>query len=371
MQVSPSKVSPCIGCDYTTFLYNTSYDQTEAVLLTSSTETLFTGSDYHVTRNYYQYDPNTYLRTKTFTYNSDGTLHYTLNRYTGNFSNGDMTNPLQEKAVSGALIEKQVWVADASEVPEESVSDPGYTPDLSKFKLVRAVYNVYNNLALHEKQFFLHPHNPLSTEQFTPSQGNSIPEDPGFKLENSVHAYDDKGNLLSFTDKKGYPTSFLWGYSKTYPIAQVLNANHDQIFVQNFEEYPGASQDEEQAHTGLKYLNQGSFSHGFTPQGNTADYAMDYWYFEAGKWNAVIGVPFNPTINNTGSRLDDIRIYPKTASITSYTYKPGSGISSVIDPNGVVQYYEYDSFGRLSVIKDNNRNIVKHIEYHYKDNHQE
>ncbi|TRZ69881.1 MAG: hypothetical protein D4R97_09135 [Bacteroidetes bacterium] len=51
--------------------------------------------------------------------------------------------------------------------------------------------------------------------------------------------------------------------------------------------------------------------------------------------------------------------------VTTYTYKPLVGITSVTDPAGIATYYEYDAYGRLIFEKDNNFNIVKKYDYHY------
>jgi len=53
------------------------------------------------------------------------------------------------------------------------------------------------------------------------------------------------------------------------------------------------------------------------------------------------------------------------AQITEYIYDPRFGLTSVTTPNGVTTTKEYDVFGRLKCIKDNNGKILKTIDYSY------
>lgn len=53
------------------------------------------------------------------------------------------------------------------------------------------------------------------------------------------------------------------------------------------------------------------------------------------------------------------------AQVTTYTYKPLVGIISKTDPRGITTYYEYDTFGRLEFIKDNQQKVIEKYHYHY------
>ncbi|HEX6429919.1 MAG TPA: hypothetical protein VF008_19630, partial [Niastella sp.] len=66
--------------------------------------------------------------------------------------------------------------------------------------------------------------------------------------------------------------------------------------------------------------------------------------------------------------IDEVRLYPQDAFMTTYTYQPQVGMTTKCDERGLVTYYEYDELNRLKVIRDHNNNIVKMIEYNYRNN---
>lgn len=65
-------------------------------------------------------------------------------------------------------------------------------------------------------------------------------------------------------------------------------------------------------------------------------------------------------------QIDDIRFYPKESRMASYTYLQGTGASSISDENSMSQYFEYDTFGRLKLVKDFEGKILEKTEYNYK-----
>ena len=61
-------------------------------------------------------------------------------------------------------------------------------------------------------------------------------------------------------------------------------------------------------------------------------------------------------------QVNIINYYPNH-QITFYTYKPNFGVNSITSPNGMVEYYNYDSLGRLINITDQNGKVLK--DYYY------
>jgi YD repeat-containing protein len=52
--------------------------------------------------------------------------------------------------------------------------------------------------------------------------------------------------------------------------------------------------------------------------------------------------------------------------VTSYTYEPLVGITSMTDPRGYKTTYKYDEFNRLQYVKDAEGNILSENEYKYR-----
>ena len=65
--------------------------------------------------------------------------------------------------------------------------------------------------------------------------------------------------------------------------------------------------------------------------------------------------------------FDDFRNSLPKSLITTYTYKPLIGISTVIDPKRNKHTYHYDAFNRLEFVKDNDGKIISENSYHYKN----
>ncbi|TCP27965.1 YD repeat-containing protein [Tenacibaculum skagerrakense] len=65
--------------------------------------------------------------------------------------------------------------------------------------------------------------------------------------------------------------------------------------------------------------------------------------------------------------LNNLRNAFPEAQVTTYTYDPLIGITSITDPRGEVVYYEYDEFNRLRFVKNTQGQILKEHTYNYKN----
>ena len=127
--------------------------------------------------------------------------------------------------------------------------------------------------------------------------------------------YDDHGNVLQKKLTDGIRTTYIWGYDKQYPVAKIENATRTQVealsgFGANF-------------HTGASGLST--------------------------------------------SQEDTLRNGLANALITTYTYEPLIGITSMTDPKGYTITYHYDDANRLEFVKDQQGNLVSENKYNYKN----
>ncbi|ROH96692.1 hypothetical protein EGI05_12565 [Chryseobacterium daecheongense] len=144
--------------------------------------------------------------------------------------------------------------------------------------------------------------------------------------EVTYNKYDTKGNLLQYTTKAGIPIAIVWGYNNTQPIAKVEGATYDQL------------------------VNSGLISAIISASDNDAA---------------------DPSTEGTlRNALDSFRNNSSLSGyqITTITYNPLIGVTSMTPPSGIREVYIYDSFNRLKEIRENDAtgNLLKEFNYNYK-----
>jgi len=143
-------------------------------------------------------------------------------------------------------------------------------------------------------------------------------EDNPYKQKGVYDLYDEKGNLLQYTGLDGTPVSYLWSYNREYPVAKIAGVAYNNVV-------------------------------------------------------SVLGMP----VENLSTASDPdmalvnaLRHKLPSSLITTYTYKPLIGISTITDPTGITTYYEYDTFNRLKRIYMKENGTEKNIEsyeYNYRE----
>ncbi|MFI5128415.1 MAG: hypothetical protein ACHQFX_00425 [Chitinophagales bacterium] len=210
-------------------------------------------------------------------------------------------------------------------------------------------------------------------------------------------SYDNKRNVLTVSKENDIKLSYVWDYQQAYPIAQVTNADSASIAFTSFEadgkgnwSFSGSTTTHPSAPTGTKgySLAGGNITKSGLTAGTT--YNITYWKRDSSSTVTVNSGNGTVLVTKNGWKLysheisgttsltiagtayiDEMRLYPKGALMISYTYIPLIGTSTQCDANNRITYYEYDSFGRLKLIKDEDKKIIKRVDYRYQASYQQ
>lgn len=147
-------------------------------------------------------------------------------------------------------------------------------------------------------------------------------------IKTSYQVDTSSGSGTPTSTQKINKTSYIWGYDNRYPIAKIVNASHSEIasYVSSLESLAQSDNDRTFGYSG----NEGALRQALDTMRNDA------------------------TLSHT--------------QITTYTYDPLIGITSMTDPRGYTMYYEYDPLYRLKYVKDSQGNILSENEYNYRIN---
>ncbi len=146
--------------------------------------------------------------------------------------------------------------------------------------------------------------------------------------------YDAYGNPLEVAKEGGASIVYLWGYNHKYPIAKIENANYTNISAALITAAENASDLDD-------------------------DRTMD-------TINSGGSITYNGDEGALRDALNDIRVALPGSMVTTYTYDPLIGVTSVTDPRGYTLYYSYDTANRLVEVRDADQKLVTDYEYHYK-----
>jgi YD repeat-containing protein len=216
-----------------------------------------------------------------------------------------------------------------------------------------------------------------------------IPDSVNYDLYDSTYS-----NLLQYTHKD-MTNSLIWGYNGEYLIAEVKNASKANVAYTSFENagsgnwiYGGTSTADSTSPTGSYCYSLGQTGGGIVSGtlGSANSYIVSYWIKASTPLTiagTVAGYPVQGktingwtyfehkitgqtkiTVSGTAS-IDELRLYPSNAQMTTYTFAPLVGMTYQCDVNNRVTRYDYDAFKRLKDIRDQDGNITKTYQYHY------
>ena len=242
-----------------------------------------------------------------------------------------------------------------------------------------------------------------------------VPEDYSEKFTSTAllqretfDVYDGNKNIRQATRINDQPSSFLWSNYNQFVGAKIQNANIKEVAFTSFETRElaqgnwslSASDTTEliydndlktDARTGHGYFSgSGSISkpnYSKTPAGT---YILSYYKRGSGSVNISpsngnittsttdaqgwvyvthkISLPDSMaiTVNISSLDIDELRLYPADALMTTYSYDQNTNqLISITGPNGVHSSFVYDDLHRLQLTRDMDQNILEGHLYEY------
>jgi YD repeat-containing protein len=342
---------------------------------------------FNTSKAFYFDNPNSIFPTREVFTNSLGDVTTTYITHPNDYNISDpLMGILQNANIISPEIERVTTLKHAN--------DPGP-------KILNAVLDKYSPLGYKVSEHRIEPEAPynLADFKFSVAPIGSLPDnlfgqynfEPSqlYKIKNE-YRYNNNGKLIQIVSKGISSTAYIWGYNNLYPVAEVKNSLPDEALFLSFEyldpdQYSTAGIVLSVWHTG-----KACYDLAFGPITKTGlttakSYVVSYWtknmvpYMISGTsgtpvllkitngWSLYAHkVREQQSISISGSGyIDDVRIHPENSEMSSYTYSPLVGMTSVTDSKGQVNYYKYDAAGRLTLVRDQDGNILKRYKYHY------
>jgi hypothetical protein len=364
----------------------TEYETITGDLVPLSNQSIsYDGNGQMVTVREFDYNGKNYLQKEIKSANSKGDILYNRIKYNVDYTlagnNPSWLDQLKSKNLSAVPIETLNCIKYANGITYVTGGV------LSYFK---------SGQPLPDKSFYLDISSPVLLSSFVESyvdgSGNFI-KDGRYKEIISYNFYDANNNLLEQQKKDDFKYGYLWDYNYSFPVAQCINADLNAFAYTSFEAdgkgnwtFSGTPVNDGTAPTGKKAyeLSTGSITKSIS---SSATYIISYWrplaYGALSITGTQAGYPLVGRIANgwkyyehkisgqsaislSGSgQIDELRLYPVNSQMTTFTYDPLIGMTSQCDLNNQITYYEYDDAGRLKLVRDQNRYILKKYCYNF------
>jgi hypothetical protein len=264
---------------------------------------------------------------------------------------------------------------------------------LTLYKGHTTVTNIHPAMVLN-----LETDTPLPDATFSASNNSYVTWDSHF-VPRLTYDYSEVGKLLQAQPSNDVPTSYIWGADNTRLIAEVKNATPGQIAFTSFEANSTGGWTYDAVNTvSVPFTGKLCFGLGGSGGATVLRAGLGAGTYELLLWAHGTGVPqltgptqqrhedgpvagdwhqhrYYVTMPASGSLtistpayiyIDEVRLHPTTAQMTSYTHEPLSGMTSQTDANGRTITYEYDGLQRLHLVRDQELNILQKYDYHYK-----
>ncbi|WP_176842217.1 RHS repeat domain-containing protein [Chitinophaga filiformis] len=208
-------------------------------------------------------------------------------------------------------------------------------------------------------------------------------------LDMAILQYDTYGNPITIKQRDGLFRKYIWAKDRGIVQASCISPVNANVVFTSFE-YPGelswneASRTSSKSFTGKMAYQLSGASISITGLDAASRYFIYIW-IENGASCTVDGVSLNysgrsfngwrlmsGTLTSksqcviSGSGLvDHLTIVPEKSVFEGNVYDDAYHITSKTDNRALIYFYEYDSMGRLKVIRDQEGNILKQVDYQY------
>ena len=389
LHVQRLQVYPQTSIDFTYGYYIEKY-----VILLQNQSSIYTFSDYHIpvgtkdltssTETIYADDNTTISNVTNYAYNSKQLLSQTKKTESdGSLTNIDIKYPFDYTGnavltqMSGASLNMLNYPVEQM---ESNINGSTTTP-------LKSVRTNYYNWGTTPTRIY-----PQTVDV---KKGTNA-----YETRLRYLGYDNTGNPLNVSKELDTKIAYIWDYNKELPIAEVVNATSSEIAYTSFEadgtgNWTGVTGANIVSNTtgitGTKYYTLNTTGLSIAGLSTTKKYTVTYWsrngaYAVSGTsdagypknvrtvtlngiswtlWEHRVGNTATITVTGNGA-IDELRLCPADAQMTTYTFIPLVGMSTKNEPNNRIVYYEYDAFGRLKLIKDMNGQVLKTMDYKYR-----
>ena len=362
------------------------YPVTGKVFPVQTTETAyFVGGDSVTAVKTFTYDTAKMVLRSTMTFDAKGEAINTYCYYPYDFNIPGAMASLNAKGLIYEPVRTEIWKGSAWNK-----------------RLINSAVSTFlqlgNGTVKQDASYSLTVAEPVSVSTWPSFNNTQLLQNPqNFTKIAQMDQYDNKGNLVQAT-AKGVTNATIYDYNFSIPVAQVVNAGIDDIAYTSFEaDSRGGWQDNGSnsvsSNGGITGSNScvvsstGLLKMGLDPNksyivsvwatnssniptitinGNTAANVIGSdshkgWTLYKAEFNNANSV----TVSAPTGRLviDELRLYPKGAAMTTNTYDPLLGVTSSCDASNHCTYQEYDAFGRLKCQRDMDNNIRKAYDY--------
>ncbi len=226
------------------------------------------------------------------------------------------------------------------------------------------------------------------------SQFTSLIPSSNFVEKASFNVNGTTGKIIEQKLVNDKSQALIWDNSTNLPLAQIDNALYIDVAYNSFESaetgnwtYPaGSVVADATAPTGTHAINLSSNPVTKTGLSSSKSYILSFWKKSGTTYNIAGGTVSNyiggrtlngyqylevtvtgaTSVSITGSgNIDELRLHPSTAQMTTYTYDNFLRLIAECSVNSTITYYDYDSFNRLLDIRDQFGNMRKVFEYNY------